>query len=84
MASNLCSVIVNEHIVRINIAKECDEGRVLSSFRAHLIPNLQVSSLRVVLKKAAGEFWLIHHLSFPHGGSVNDAILDHHGQVHFI
>lgn len=33
-----------------------------------------VSPLGVVPKKELGKFRLIHHLSFPKGGSVNDAI----------
>ena len=28
----------------------------------------------MVPKKTPGEFWLIHHLSFPKGSSVNDDI----------
>lgn len=38
------------------------------------LPNLWVSPLGVLLKKAPGEFRLIHHLSYPNGASVNDAI----------
>lgn len=38
------------------------------------IGDLVVSLLGVVLKKEPNKFRLIHHLSFPKGGSVNDAI----------
>ena len=34
--------------------------------------NLKVSPLGVIPKKQPGESRMIHHLSFPYGGSVND------------
>lgn len=38
------------------------------------LDNLVVSPLDVILKKEPNKFCLIHLLSFPKGGSVNDAI----------
>lgn len=38
------------------------------------LPKLRVSPLAVVPKKVAGEYRLIHHLSYLKGASVNDAI----------
>ncbi|KAM9319746.1 uncharacterized protein PAF06_004160 [Gastrophryne carolinensis] len=38
------------------------------------LKDLVVSPLGVVPKKERGKFRLIHHLSFPRGGSVNDGI----------
>ncbi|KAM9324594.1 uncharacterized protein PAF06_000661 [Gastrophryne carolinensis] len=38
------------------------------------LEDLVVSPLGVVPKKEPGKFRLIHHLSFPRGGSVNDGI----------
>ena len=38
------------------------------------VTQFRVSPLGVVPKKAPGEYRLIHHLSFPHGASVNDGI----------
>ena len=37
-------------------------------------PNLICSPIDLVPKKVEGEFRLIHHLSYPHGSSVNDGI----------
>ena len=37
-------------------------------------PNIQVSPLGLVPKKAPGEFRLIHHLSFPEGDAINSNI----------
>ena len=56
------------------INKEVREGRVMRPFEELPIANLRVSPLGLVSKKVPGEFCLIHHLSFPEGTSVNDAI----------
>ncbi|KAJ1136001.1 hypothetical protein NDU88_002428 [Pleurodeles waltl] len=42
-----------------------------------------VSPLGVVPKKTQGEFRLIHHLSWPEGGSVNDFIAQENSAVQF-
>ncbi|XP_070608807.1 uncharacterized protein [Erythrolamprus reginae] len=76
MSDNLRSVVGHEDIVREKIGKEVAEGRVLGPFAEPPFPNLRVSPLGVVPKKASGEFRLIHHLSFPKGESVNDFIPD--------
>ncbi|XP_070586420.1 uncharacterized protein [Erythrolamprus reginae] len=76
LANNLKSVVGMEHVVREKIMKEVREGRVLGPFTEPPLPSLQVSPLGVVPKRAAGEFRLIHHLSFPPGNSVNDHIPD--------
>ena len=59
-----------ERVVQEKIAKEVQEGRVFGPFTT---PPL-VSPLGIVPKKTPGEFRLILHLSYPDGGSVNDAI----------
>lgn len=43
-----------EQVVRENIAKEVSKGRVLGPFETPLLPNLRVSPLGVVPKKAPG------------------------------
>lgn len=73
-ALNLPSVWGMEHTVQEKIDKECREGRVLGPFISPPLPNLRVSLLGVVPKKAPGEFHLIYHLSYPREESVNDAI----------
>jgi hypothetical protein len=42
-----------------------------------------VTPLGVVPKKAAGEFRMIHHLSYPEGSSVNDFIPHEFSSVHY-
>lgn len=73
-AGNLPSVHGLDHVVRQKIMKEKVEGRILGTFPSPLLRNLHISPLGVVPKKAAGKFRLIHHLSYPKRGSVNDGI----------
>ena len=73
-AKNLSSVKGMEDVVQRKINKEVSEGRVLGPFSEPPIRNLRISPLGIVPKKTQGEFRLIHHLSFPEGASVNDAI----------
>ncbi|XP_062828282.1 uncharacterized protein LOC134296685 isoform X1 [Anolis carolinensis] len=82
-APNLKSVIGMEDVVLAKINKEVAEGRVLGPFRSPPTPRLRVSPLGIVPKKAPGEFRLIHHLSYPRGRSVNDAIPDDFCTVHY-
>lgn len=56
------------------LRKEVALGRMGGPFPAAPFDDLVVSPLGVVPKKEPGKFRLIHHLSFPKGGSVNDAI----------
>lgn len=55
-------------------SKEAQAGGVLGPFTSLPLPNLQISPLGVVPKKVPGEFRLIHHLSYPSEGSVNDSM----------
>lgn len=66
-----------EHIVRQKIMKEKAEGRILGPFPFLPVQNLRVSPLGVGPKKVAGEYRLIHHLSYLRGESVNDGIPEH-------
>ena len=46
--------------------------------------NLKVSPLGVIPKKQPGEYRVIHHLSFPYGGSVNYFIPAELCLVHYV
>ena len=63
-----------DRIVQEKIKKEVSEGRVLGPYLHLPLRTLRVSPLRVVPKKNQGEFRLIHHLPYPEGESVSDAI----------
>ncbi|XP_069093123.1 uncharacterized protein [Pleurodeles waltl] len=63
-------------MVQEKLSKEVREGRMAGPFSDWPLENLIVSPIGVVPKKEKGQFWLIHHLSWPEGTSVNDFILE--------
>ena len=73
-SKNLKSCNGHEAIVSEKIKKECELGRVSGPFVQIPLDNFRISPIGLVPKKAPGEFRLIHHLSYPHGDSVNDFI----------
>ncbi|CAH2315539.1 Hypothetical predicted protein, partial [Pelobates cultripes] len=74
LADNLRSVVGKESILEDKLRKEVCLGRMAGPFDSPPFPNLRVSPLGLVPKKEPGSFRLIHHLSYPSGGSVNDDI----------
>lgn len=63
-------------IAREKICKEISLGRIAGPFLSPPFPTFRVSPIAVIPKKSSSEFRLIHNLSFPAGGSVNDCIDD--------
>lgn len=61
-------------VLREKMAKEVALGHMAGPFSEPPLPNLVVSTLGLVPKKESGKFRMIHHLSFPKGGSINDSI----------
>lgn len=61
-------------VARKKIEKELALRRMAGPFATPPFPNLHISPLGIVPKKAPGEFRLIHNLSHPNGTSVNDVI----------
>ena len=80
---NLKSVLDQPDIARIKLRKECDAGRIVGPFRTPPFADFRTSPLGVVPKKDPSEFRLIHHLSYPKGNSVNDAIPDYCSSVKY-
>lgn len=72
-----------EEVVCQKIGKEVQAGRVAGPFAQTSLPNLQLSPLGVVPKKAPEEFRIIHHLSFPEESSVNIGIPLELHSVHY-
>ena len=73
-SNNLVSASEHADIVDQKLAKEIQAGRIIGPFEKPPLHNLKVSPLGVIPKKVQGEYRMIHHLSFPFGGSVNDFI----------
>ena len=68
------SALQNPLAVSQKIHKELKLGRIAGPFQSHPIPDLIISPLGLVPKKASNEFRLIHDLSFPKNSSVNSHI----------
>lgn len=83
VSTNLLSAAQHPEIVDSKLAKEVLVGRILGPFKHPPFDNFRVSPLGVIPKKQAGEYRMIHHLSFPHGGSVNDFIPSEFCSVHY-
>ena len=60
--------------VNDKLLKELAAGRIVGPFDVPLFEPFRVSPQGVVPRKSPREFRLIHHLSYPHGFSVNDGI----------
>lgn len=71
LSRNLSSLIGKEEILQNKIDKEIEAKRVSGPFLSPPFPNIQVSPLGLVPKKAPNDFRLIHHLSYPEGDSIN-------------
>lgn len=82
-STNLLSAAQHPEIVDSKLAKEVLAGRVPCPFTHPPLDNFKVSPLGVIPKKQPGEYRMIHHLSFPHGGSVNNFILSEFCSVHY-
>lgn len=73
-SENLRSCSLNPEIIKAQINKEIESGRVAGPFEERPLPNLIVSPIGLVPKKTLGEFRMIHHLSYPESESINSYI----------
>lgn len=76
LSYNLPSALALPHIVDKKLGKEIELGRIQGPFNNIPFPNLQVSPIGCVPKKAPNEYRLIHHLSHPKGSSINSFVCD--------
>ena len=81
-SKNLRSAIERPEIVSDKIEKEISLDRVAGPFSEPPFPNMVISPIEVVPKKD-GKWRMIHHLSFPDGESVNDAIPEEESTVKY-
>ena len=73
-ATNLKSCREHPEIVMGKITSEISAKRVNGPFRETPFPEMKISPIGIVPKKAPSQCRLIHHLSCPNGTSVNDFI----------
>lgn len=74
ISRNLSSLNNNDGILQSKLSNELRAHRIAGPYPNPPFPNIQVSPLGLVPKKAVGEFRLIHHLSYPEGMSINHNI----------
>ena len=73
-APNLQSVRQRTQMALEKLDKEVSLGRMAGPFTTPPFENLCISPIGLVPKAEAGQFRLIHHLSYPESESVNDGI----------
>ena len=71
---NLPSADQYPQVLQEKICRELALGRVAGPFPSPPFANVVISPIGLVPKRAPGKFRMIHHLSYPHGSSVNDGI----------
>ena len=71
---NLLSATQKPEAVADKLSKEWSLGRIAGPFLERPFSSLRISPLGLIPKKTPREFHLIHHLSFPHGDSINSCI----------
>ena len=79
----LASANIHPQIVSNKLQKEKQAGRIMGPFLKSPFDKFVVSPLGLRPKKTPGEFRVIHHLSYPHGSSINDGIPREHASVHY-
>ena len=82
-APNLLSARQQPSVVDAKLAKELTAQRIAGPFDTPPFSQFRISPLGVVPKKTPGAYRLIHHLSYPTGGSVNDGIAFAHSTVSY-
>ena len=81
---NLLSARVFPKIIEQKISKELAANRIRGPYNtAPKLSNFRICPLGVVPKKAPGEYRMIHHLSYPENGSINDFIPRDFSTVHY-
>ena len=82
-SDNLLSAFEHPDVVDVKLEKELSGHRIAGPFQSPPFSALRVSPLGVVPKKQAGDYRLIHHLSFPNGNSVNNYISPESSSVNY-
>jgi len=82
-SKNLSSALEHPDIVHGKLTKELQAGRIAGPFRNPPFSAFCTSPLGLVEKKVPGTYRLIHHLSYPEGGSVNDGIPPESSSVNY-
>lgn len=82
-ASNPQSIKQNFAVASGKLDEEVRLGRMAGPFLVKPIENLRISPIGLIPKSVPGSFRLIHNLSYPASGSVNDGINKQLCTVHY-
>lgn len=83
VSNNLPSFNDNMVVGRQKVQAEINLGRMAGPFSVKPFKYIRSSPLGLCPKKTPGKFRLIHHLSYPHGDSVNSHIPDKYTHVKY-
>ena len=81
---NLPSATENHGVLQTYIQSEVNAGRADGPFNSPPFQHFIVSPIGAIPKRSiTTKYRIIHHLSYPHGKSVNDGIPDHLASVKY-
>ena len=83
ISNNLLSASLHSSFISEQLAASCLRGETAGPFPAPPFPHLRCSGVEAVPKKN-GKLRMIHHLSSPHGNSVNDGIPSEPFSLHYV
>jgi hypothetical protein len=80
---NLKNSFEHPEIIDKKLQNEIDEGRVSGPHDSIPLENMVFSPIGLKAKKQPGQFRVIHHLSYPHGNSINSGIARENATIHY-
>ena len=80
-STNLRSAFDLPEVIKKKLNKEISLCCIAGPFEQQPFENVHISLLGVVPKKVPGTYRFIHHLSYPHGDSINNHIPDEFSKV---
>ena len=83
ISNNRLSASMHSSFISEQLAAYCLRGQTAGPFPAPPFPHLRCSGVGAVPKKS-GKLRMIHHLSSPHGNSVNDRIPSEPFSLHYV
>ena len=81
LCSNLSSAVLHPEAIVSDINLQLSCGRISGPFDMPPLPNFRSSPLGIATRKHCNKLRRIHHLSWPHGSSVNDGIPDSEASI---
>ena len=80
---NLTSCAINPDAIASAINKLTTNSHARGPYLSPPLQNFRSSPIGLATRKRSSKLRLIHHLSWPHGDSVNDGIPDSEAHIHY-